>query len=544
MTSIIRAAIRNRQVVYVLTAAAVIVGLHALVAMPRREDPKITIRQGLVLAMYPGATAEQVEAQVTRKVEPLLFGYAEVKKQKTYTTSRSGGLVANVELEDWVTDPDRFWAMLRHDLNEMRARELPPELVGPIVDSNFGDVVAVLLTVHGQRYGSRELTEYLDRIDDALRTIPTVSKIRRYGEQPEEIAVTVRPARLAELGLTMQQIAAALGQRNEVRDGGSVAAGTSDAAIRPQGLLRNEAELRELIVGATPAGQVIHLSDVATVGRRYADPDYVVRVDGAGAVLMSVEMQAGNNIVDFGKAIHAKIAAVRKSLPNDLAVDLVADQPAMVQHRVFDFGREFGIAVIAVILVTVVLLPLRVAAMAAVAIPITVAVTIAVLDVLGIELHQISFAGLVVALGMVVDDAIVVADNYIEKLDHGFSPFEAAWRGAGELATPVLGATLTIVASFLPLAILMPGYVGEFIRTMPVTVSVALLSSYVIAMFLTPLLSMAMITKGLKHGVSTKPRRTPLDVMQEGYEWLMQRAMPRKRLTLSIAGGALPQGWS
>ena len=542
MTSIIRAAIRNRQVVYVLTAAAVIVGLHALVAMPRREDPKITIRQGLVLAMYPGATAEQVEAQVTRKIEPLLFGYAEVKKQKTYTTSRSGGLVANVELEDWVKDPDRFWAMLRHDLNEMRTRELPPELVGPIVDSNFGDVVAVLLTVHGQRYGSRELTEYLDRIDDALRTIPTVSKIRRYGEQPEEIAVTVRPARLAELGLTMQQIAAALGQRNEVRDGGSVAAGTSDAAIRPQGLLRNEAELRELIVGATPAGQVIHLSDVATVGRQYADPDYVVRVDGAGAVLMSVEMQAGNNIVDFGKAIHAKIADVRKLLPNDLAVDLVADQPAMVQHRVFDFGREFGIAVIAVILVTVVLLPLRVAAMAAVAIPITVAVTIAVLDLLGIELHQISFAGLVVALGMVVDDAIVVADNYIEKLDHGFSPFEAAWRGAGELATPVLGATLTIVASFLPLAILMPGYVGEFIRTMPVTVSVALLSSYVVAMFLTPLLSMAMITKGLKHGASTKPRRTPLDVMQEGYEWLMQRAMPRKRLTLAIAGGAFATG--
>ena len=542
MTSIIRAAIRNRQVVYVLTAAAVIVGLHALVAMPRREDPKITIRQGLVLAMYPGATAEQVEAQVTRKVEPLLFGYAEVKKQKTYTTSRSGGLVANVELEDWVTDPDRFWAMLRHDLNELRARELPPELLGPIVDSNFGDVVAVLLTVRGERYGSRELTEYLDRIDDALRTIPAVSKIRRYGEQPEEIAVTVRPARLAELGLTMQQIATALGQRNEVRDGGSVAAGTSDAAIRPQGLLRSEDELRELIVGASPTGQVIHLSDVATVGRRYADPDYVVRVDGAGAVLMSVEMQAGNNIVAFGKTIHAKIADVRTRLPNDLAVDLVADQPAMVQHRVFDFGREFGIAVLAVILVTGVLLPLRVAAMAAVAIPITVAVTIAVLDMLGIELHQISFAGLVVALGMVVDDAIVVADNYVEKLDHGLSPFEAAWRGTSELANPVLGATLTIVASFLPLAILMPGYVGEFIRTMPVTVSVALLSSYLVAMFLTPVLSMAMIKTGLQRGAATKRHRTPLDIMQEGYEWLMQRAMPRKRITLAIAGGTFAAG--
>ena len=542
MTFIIRAAIRNRQVVYVLTAAAVIVGVHALVAMPRREDPKITIRQGLVLAMYPGGTAEQVEAQVTRKVEQLLFGYAEVKKRKTYTTSRSGGLVANVELEDWVKDPDRFWAMLRHDLNELRARELPPALVGPVVDSNFGDVVAVLLTVHGGRYGSRELTEYLDRIDDALRAIPAVSKIRRYGEQPEEIAVTVRPGRLAELGLTMQQIAAALGQRNEVRDGGSVAAGTSDAAIRPQGLLRNETELRELIVGATSAGQVIHLSDVATIGRRYADPDYVVRVDGASAVLMSIEVQTGNNIVDVGKTIHAKIARVRRLLPPDLEVDLIADQPAMVQHRVMDFGREFGIAVLAVILVTAVLLPLRVAAMAAVAIPITVAVTIAVLDMLGIELHQISFAGLVVALGMVVDDAIVVADNYVEKLDHGCSPFEAAWRGAGELAAPVLGATLTIVASFLPMAILMPGYVGEFIRTMPVTVSVALLSSYLVAMFLTPLLSMAIIKSGLLRSAAAKRRRTPLDIMQDGYEWLMQRAMPRKRLTLGIAGGAFAAG--
>ena len=186
--TIIRAAIRNRQVVYLLTTVSVVLGLHALVAMPRREDPKITIRQGLVMAAYPGATAEQVEAQVTRKIEPLLFRYAEVKKRKTYTTSRTGGLVANVELEDWVTDPDRFWSMLRHDLNELRLRELPPGVVGPIVDSNFGDVVAVLLTVRGDRYGSRELTNYLDRIDDALRSIPAVSKIRRFGEQPEEIA--------------------------------------------------------------------------------------------------------------------------------------------------------------------------------------------------------------------------------------------------------------------------------------------------------------------------------------------------------------------
>ena len=539
---VIRAAIQNRLIVYVLTSVAVIVGLHSLIAMPRREDPKITIRAGLVMAGYPGATAEQVEAQITRKIEQLLFSYEEVKKRKTYTTSRPGSLVANVELEDWVDDPDRFWATLQHDLNELRGRQLPAGVQGPIIDANFGDVVAVLLTVRGERYGSRELKEYLDRIDDALRTIPAVSKIRRYGEQPEEIAVNINSARLAQLGVTTSQIASALSQRNEVRDGGTVSAGASDARVRPEGLLQTEEEIRQLVVSASPAGQVIRLGDVATVNRRYADSDFLVRVDGQGAVLMSVEMQAGNNIVDFGADIHAKIAEVKKLVPPDLGIDLVADQPAVVEDRVLDFGHEFGIAVIAVILVTVVLLPLRVAAMAAIAIPITVAVTVGALDMFGIELHQISFAGLVVALGMVVDDAIVVADNYIEKLDHGLSPFDAAVQGTSELAAPVLGATLTIVSSFLPLAIFLPGTTGEFIRALPLTVSIALLCSYIVAMLLTPLLSMAMIKTGLKGKIKKSTRRSPLDVMQSGYEWLMQLAMPRKALTLTIAAAAFVLG--
>ena len=539
---VIRAAIQNRLIVYVLTSVAVIVGLHSLIAMPRREDPKITIRAGLVMAGYPGATADQVEAQVTRKIEQLLFSYEEVKKRKTYTTSRPGSVVANVELEDWVDDPDRFWATLQHDLNELRGRQLPAGIQGPIVDANFGDVVAVLLTVRGERYGSRELKEYLDRIDDALRTIPAVSKIRRYGEQPEEIAVNINSARLAQLGVTTSQIASALSQRNEVHGGGTVAAGASDARVRPEGSLQTEDEIRQLVVGASPTGQVIRLGDVATVNRRYADSDFLVRVDGQGAVLMSVEMQAGNNIVDFGADIHAKIADVKKLVPPDLGIDLIADQPTVVADRVLDFGHEFGIAVIAVILVTVVLLPLRVAAMAAIAIPITVAVTVGALDMVGIELHQISFAGLVVALGMVVDDAIVVADNYIEKLDHGLSTVEAALQGTSELAAPVLGATLTIVASFLPLAIFLPGTTGEFIRALPLTVSIALMCSYIVAMLLTPLLSMAMIKTGLKGKLQKSTRRSPLDVMQSWYERLMQVAMPRKALTLGIAAAAFVLG--
>jgi multidrug efflux pump subunit AcrB len=202
----IRAALQNRPVVFVLSTFAVLLGVWALFTMPRREDPKITIRTGLVLAEYPGATALQVEDQVTRRIEERLFRHAEVRKRKTFSTSRDGSVVVNVELEDWVTDPDRFWAMLRHDLNELRATELPPTVRGPVVNSNFGDVVAVLLAVRGDRYTSRDLKDFLDRIEDAIRTIPQVSKINRYGEQREEVRVSTSNARLAAFGVTPFQV--------------------------------------------------------------------------------------------------------------------------------------------------------------------------------------------------------------------------------------------------------------------------------------------------------------------------------------------------
>jgi multidrug efflux pump subunit AcrB len=365
-------------------------------------------------------------------------------------------------------------------------------------------VAAVLLTVRGPegRYGPRELATFLDRIEDAVRRVPATAKVRRWGEQPEEVAVTARPGRLAQYGVTAGDVLAALAARNNVFDAGAVDAGAAALRVRPAGLFRAEAEVASVEVptrrpGAA-GGAPVRLGDLAAVERRYADPVYAARVDGAPAVLMSVEMQEGRNIVRFGADLETALDSARRLLPPDLVVERVADQPTQVRHRVLDFGREFAIAVVAVILVTVLLLPLRVAAIAALAIPATVAVTVAALHALGIELHQISFAGLVVALGMVVDDAIVIADNYVELLDEGVARPEAAWRSASDLAGPVLGATLTIVASFLPLGLLLPGTVGEFIRALPFTVAVALLCSFGVAMFLTPLLCLAFIKTGLR----------------------------------------------
>jgi multidrug efflux pump subunit AcrB len=542
----VRASLRHPQVTLVLTLMLFAVGMHALLTMPRREDPKITIRTGLVSAIYPGATAEQVENQVTRKIEERLFRFEEVRKAKTYSTSRNDAVIINVELEDWVRDADKFWSKLRHDMNEMRVRELPEGVRGPIVNSDFGDTVAVLMAVRGKGYGYRELKDYATRIEDELRTIRAVSKIKRYGEQKEQIVIKSTLERISQYGVNPLNVIRALEQRNIVEYGGRFDADRAAVPIRTSGLFQTEDQIRRVMIGASPAGQPIYIGDLAQVERRYQDPEYLARFNGDNSLMVSVEMQEGNNIVDFGRAIREKIEQTRALLPPDLKLDLLADQPRVVEERISSFIHEFGISIAAVILVTVLLLPFRVAVIAAVAIPITVAITFGAMNALRIELHQVSISALIVVLGMVVDDAIVIADNYVELLDRGFNREEAAWRSATELAVPVLTATLTIIASFLPL-LMLSGSVGEFIAALPIAVAVSLGSSYVVAMLLTPLLCRFFIHHGLRSHVEEdapvpKKKFSVLDSMQSVYSRAIRFAMRRKSAAVVLGVAAVVGG--
>src|SRR6266404_3447044 len=180
----IRSSLRYPAVTLTLTLGLLLLGTQAILHMPRMEDPSVTIRTGIVAAVYPGATSDQVESQLARKIEDRLFKFAEVRKEKTYSTSRPGYLFVNVELQDDVKNSDEFWAKLRHDLNEARtAGEFPPAVIGPIIDSNFGDTVALLVAVHGTRYGYRELKDYVERIEDELRTVPDIARGRSAEDQ-------------------------------------------------------------------------------------------------------------------------------------------------------------------------------------------------------------------------------------------------------------------------------------------------------------------------------------------------------------------------
>ena len=531
----VRAALRYPQVTLVLSAMLFAAGLYSLITMPRREDPKITIHTGIVAAVYPGATSPEVEDQVTRKIEEQLFRFEEVRRDKTFSTTSNGMVIVNVELNKSVNDADEFWSKLRLDMAQLKATELPAGVMGPVVDSDFGDTVAALIAVHGGNYGPRELKGYAQAVETALRTIPAVSKIKRIGDQKEEIDVSTSSERLSQYAVNPLRIMQALEGRNTPQFAGRVPAEQSKVPLNSSGRFQTEDQIRQVMVDVSPAGQAVTIGDLATVDRVYKDPTEYARIGGEQTILLAVEMHEGNNIVDFGNTMRSTLNSVQATLPPDVKLDLVAEQSKVVSQRINDFFREFGIAIVAVILVTMLLLPLRVALVSAIAIPASLSMTFGMLNACGIELQQVSISALIVVLGMVVDNAIVIVDNYVELLDRKVPIDEAAERCATEMAVPVLTATLAIIAAFAPLALL-TGAVGEFIRSLPIAVAISLGTSFFVAMLLTPLMARFFIRQGLvdhEQADSGDPRKlTPLDHMQRYYNKAITWAMEHKRAVL------------
>ena len=543
----IKGVLRFPVVSLVFTLLFVILGLCSFVDMPRTEDPSITIRIGLVLAQYPGATAEQVEEQVTRPIEKHIFKFPEVRKDKTFSTSRHGLSIINVELEDNVTDADAFWAKLRHELLVTSATELPKGVRGPIVNSDFGDTVAMLIAVHGKRYGYRELRDYVDRIQDELRKIRDVGKLAVYGQQAEQVWVTASLERLAQYGADPMQVARALQQRNVITGSGGVDAGSDYVPMRAGGAFDSEEAVKDVLVAMGSSGNPVYIRDFATVERRYLDPTFLVRHNGEPCILLSVEMQKGKNIVHLGENIAEVFKRLETILPPGLSLDLIADQPTVVEKRIGSLSHEIMLAIGSVILVTIVLLPMRVAVIAALAIPVTLLTSLGLMNAFGIDLHQVSIAALIVVLGIVVDDAIVIADNYVELLDNGVPRPEAAWRSASDIVVPVFTATVTIICSFMPILIL-PGSTGEFIEALPQTVAIALTVSFIVALMLTPILCRFFIRRGLKSkkggddAVKKRQRTSLLDLLQCAYGRAIVVLMRHKALAVVIGVGAVALG--
>ncbi|HEX2832667.1 MAG TPA: efflux RND transporter permease subunit [Thermoanaerobaculia bacterium] len=534
---IVERAMIEWRIIVTLVVVLVAVGIRALLVMPRQEFPEFTIRQGLVVGIMPGASSAEVEERLAKPVEEYLFTYGEVNKAKTYSESTDGQLVVHVELREEIkgADAPAFWVKVRHGLNELRAQKLPPNVVALVGLNDFGDTSALLLAITAEGRSPRDLEKYLEVVEKHLRRLESTSKLKRVGMQKEVIRVTVSHERLARYGIRAATIWATLQGQGQVPAGARLDTDTLEMPVHVANVLGSEREIGDTIVSARPDGANVRLKDVATITREYGHDDARVLHDGKTAVVVSVEMRKLDDIVGYGKQVDAAIADAQRELPRTVRIWRVADQPVVVKHSVGHFLRDFGIAIVAVILVTMLLLPMRVAGVAAVTIPVCVFITVAILDALGVELQTVSLAGLIVVLGMVVDNAIVIIDDHVEKLDQGVDAWTAAWQSVHELFVPVLTATVAIIMSYVPFTWFMTGMGGDFLASLPVTIAVALITSMIVATLLVPILSQRFIRQGLhREDADGTSKRSLLDRLQTVYDATLDRAFRWPVLTVAV----------
>lgn len=514
---------RNHNIVLIITILLMIAGVVALIKMPRNEYPQFTIRQGVIVGVYPGATSEEVEEQLTRVVENYIFGYQEVNKAKTYSYSREGMMYIFVELTDDVKNSDQFWSKMKHGLDELKMT-LPSGVLALIANSDFGDTSAILITLSSDTRSYRELEEQLEKLEAECRKIPNTSKIKHYGLQKEKIFVHVKPELLNEYNIKTLSLLGSYQLNGMVNYAGVLKDGEYDLAVHLPASFESEKDLAEQIVYSDPAGNIVRLKDIATIERRYEDPDSYIKQNGGKTILLSLEMQPGNNIVEFGREVDKALATFQKSCPDDITVSKISELPQYVSDSITNFMKEFFIAIAAVILVTMLLLPFRISSVAALTVPIAVLITLGILYLWGIELHLVSLATLIVVLGMIVDNSIVVIDNHVEMVDRGGSPWHAAIASARDLFIPILTATLAIFTAYFPLNLFLNGTAQEFIETIPIVVGVALTISILVASLLVPYLNFLFIKRGLKKKDTGRKRRTFLDILQSFYDRSLERA--------------------
>jgi multidrug efflux pump subunit AcrB len=525
--------LRYKQVIYIFTVIAVLVGVVALFQMPRDEYPTFTVSTGIVVGLYPGATSQQVEEQLTAKVENYLFQYKSVNRAKTYSVSKENFMIIYVEVSENEKDVDGFWLKLRHGLNELKG-ELPSGVASLTADNDFGSTSAILLAVQSETKTYKELENYIKSFEDDVRKVPSVSKVKHYGLQKEQITVYMDDAKLANYGIKPIQVLAALKPQSMVNYTGEIDDGEQVRPIHIATNFKTETDVANQIIYSDPNGNVVRVKDIAKVVREYDDMDSYIRVNGKKCLLVSLEMKSGENVVHFGTEVQKAIDKFSAVLPPDVKIITVSNIPDVVSKAIANFLKEFAAAMIAVILVTILLLPLRVARIAAMAIPTSILSAIGIMWANGMDLQTVSLAGLIIVLGITVDDAIVIVDNYIEKLDQGMTPFEAGTKSVTQLFSSVLSATLIIIACFLPMPLFMSGTGGQFIRSLPITITYALLISLLLSVSVIPLLSYTFIKTGIKDNSSKKGKPTFLERLQKFYNGLLEKAFKRKKLVVMI----------
>lgn len=522
----IETVMENPKIVFLIVGILVVFGIYGLDKMNKQEFPEFVIRQGIVAAAYPGANSEEIEQQVTTPLEEYLFTFEEVNKEGTHSYTKEGIVYVYVELDNSVMNQNEVWSKIRHGLKDFKS-QLPPGVLALVVVDDFGNTSSLLVTMDSPDKTYREMERYMDMLKKQLRTVPAVGNIKSFGEQHEELDVYIDKEKLASYGISHQMITAQLFGQGLLSVGGTVEDEQGIVPLHVASPYQSERELGEQVIYSAPTGETIRLKDVAKIERTYAEPSSYITKDGNNALVLSVEMRAGNNIVKFGEEVDKVLRDFQRTLPEGVSLYRITDLPKVVDDSIWSFLSDLLTAILVVIVVMLMLFPITSALIPAIEIPLTTAITISVMYIIGYEMNTVTLAALIVTLGMIVDDSIVMIDGYMDNLRHGQSPWDAAVHSAKTFFPSLIVATISICAIFFPFLFTMEGPLGDFVKFFPTTISISLGISLALAMLLTPWLEQKMIKPAdplhPKHeSVVARAQNKFFNALQNGYEHLLR----------------------
>lgn len=495
MRNLTEVSLKNRALVWYFIIVTAIGGIFFYFKLGRMEDPNFTINQMVVTAAWPGASADQMEQQVTDKLESKFRDIPGVKEITSNT--RAGTSVVYVTLRD---DVDRStirdtWRDVRGFGNDVQS-ELPSGVYGPYYNDRFDDVFGSVYAITGDGYSMEELRQAAEKIRRQLATIDKVQKVKLLGVQTEKVYVEIESAKLAELGISPTVLANALKSQNEMTPSGMIETSTDNVYLRYSGIFDDENAVKNTPIQAN--GKTFYLGDIATVERRYAEPgDTAMYYNGQPAVGIAVSMEDGGNIITLGNELRSAMDSIQEDMTAGLEIHQVSDQPKVVEESIDDFVSTLREAVIIVLAVSFLSLGLRTGMVVAGCIPLVLAAVFCGMYIFGIDLHKVSLGALIISLGLLVDDAIIAVEQMSVQLERGHSRFDAACHAFRATAKPMLTGTLITCAGFIPVSF-SKGMAAEFCSSLFPVIGMALVISWIVSVMIAPLFGYYLIKPAAK----------------------------------------------
>lgn len=530
----IQGVIQYKNIVYLLVAVFVALGIFSILRINKDEFPTFEIKEGLVVGVYPGASAEQVEQQLTRPLEDVLFTVPEVlRSSNSYT--QNGICYIYVNLDCSPQKRNEVWTKIKMKLSAAKMT-LPPGVLAVQVIDEFGSVSSMLVAMESSDKSYSQLEKYAQELSSRLYELDKLASVKILGKQQEEVAVTVDQQLLSKYILNNNSLVLELQSGSLQLLSGNFKTDYINAPLLVEENISTQRQVEESIVWSSPDGEVLRVKDIATVEKRYKTPDSYVAFNGNSALVLSIEMKPKNNIVTFGDEVRGVLEKYKDELPESVTLTTISDQPEVVRVSVWSFLRDLLVSMVVVILVMLLLFPMRSALIASSAVPVCVAVAVAIMYLVGMELNTVTLAALIVVLGMIVDDAVITMDGYMDKMSRGYGRVEAAAVSMKELFVPMLLATTSISLMFFPVLGIISGYLGDFVKMFPWVILIALTASLIYAVLVVPSLEVHYIRQfeQSRKNLLTRFQGHLFNSIQGGYERLQKVCFRHPVMTVGV----------